>query len=123
MGLHKGLMRSGFKLPECEKHFHDHDETWLILKGKGTGYWIDPYGQRVDFELEAGDAWMIPVGYEHGSDGPNSEDFEISVFNGFIPVGAQQPGHYYLEQEKYIPTFELVKQPSARYSRTPEPQS
>lgn len=120
MALHKGLMKGGFLLPECEKHFHDHDETWLILAGKGTGYWIDHQGQRIDFVLEEGDVWMIPAGYEHGSDGKNSEDFKICVFNGTIPAGAQQCGHYYVEQEAYIPSFELVKTPTNRYCRTPK---
>lgn len=43
--------------------------TWVVLEGRGTGYWIDPGGNREDFELEAGDVGMIPAGYEHGSDG------------------------------------------------------
>jgi hypothetical protein len=34
---HKNLLKQGFHLPQCEKHFHDHDETWLILKG----WWWD----------------------------------------------------------------------------------
>jgi hypothetical protein len=82
MPLHKNHMNKGFKLPQCEKHFHDHDETWIILKGKGTGYWIDHDGRREEFVLEAGDVWMVPAGYEHGSVGPNSDDFAIAVFNG-----------------------------------------
>lgn len=118
MALHKGLVTKGFKLPQCEKHFHDHDETWVIIKGKGTGYWIDHQGQRIDFVLEGGDIWMIPAGYEHGSDGPNSEDFEISVFNGTIPPGAQQCGHYYVEKEGYVAALELKRIPTARYCRT-----
>jgi 2-desacetyl-2-hydroxyethyl bacteriochlorophyllide A dehydrogenase len=115
MAFHKGLMKGGFKLPQCEKHFHDHDETWLILSGKGTGYWIDPDGKREEFVLEAGDVWMIPTGYEHGSEGPNSEDFTINVFNGTQPPGSHKPGHYYVEKEGYIPSFELRKTPTSRY--------
>jgi hypothetical protein len=115
MALHKGLLRGGFLLPECEKHFHDHDETWLILAGEGTGYWIDHERRREDFALAAGDVWMIPVGYEHGSDGPNSEDFRIAAFNGSAPPGCHQPGHYYVEKEGYLPSFELRKTPTARY--------
>ncbi|MGQ9809058.1 MAG: hypothetical protein ACUVSM_06360 [Armatimonadota bacterium] len=41
MALHKGLMKVGSPLPRCEKHCHDHDVSWLILAGRGTGYWID----------------------------------------------------------------------------------
>ena len=76
MALHKGLLNEDpdrrqwlgtwkGKLPKGKKHFHDHDETWIILKGKGTSYWIDPAGSGVEFLLEEGDVWMIPVGYEH----------------------------------------------------------
>ena len=90
MALHKGLMNGGFALPQCEKHFHDHDETWLILCGQGTSYWMDHAGRREDFVLHAGDVWMIPAGYEHGSDGPNSEDFRIAVFNGTEPPGSHK---------------------------------
>src|SRR5512145_2948716 len=102
MSLLKGALKGGFLLPECEKHFHDHDETWVILKGKGTGYWIDYAGQRIDFDLEEGDIWVIPIGYEHGSEGPNSPDFKINAYPGSIPPGAHKPGHYYVENEGYI---------------------
>ena len=120
MALHKGLTRGGFRLPTCEKHFHDHDETWLVLRGRGTGYWIDRAGKREDVELEAGDVWMIPVGYEHGSDGfrdtgENSDDFTLAVVNGTQAEGCHKPGHYYVEKEGYIPSFELVKTPTDRY--------
>ena len=115
MAHHKGLLNEGFLLPECEKHFHDHDETWLILAGSGTGYWLDCNGIREEFVLEAGDVWMIPAGFEHGSLGPNSEDFKISVFNGTLPAGCHDPGHYYVEEEGYLPSLRLVKVPCDRY--------
>jgi 2-desacetyl-2-hydroxyethyl bacteriochlorophyllide A dehydrogenase len=120
VALHKGLQNKGFKLPTCEKHFHDHDETWMIMKGKGTAYWIDPSGNREEFELEGGDVWMIPAGYEHGTDGfpdtgQNTEDFTISTFIGTMPPGSHKPGHYYVEEEGYIPSLELRKTPSRRY--------
>ncbi len=116
MGFHKGIIKKGFLLPECEKHFHDYDETWLILKGSGNGYWLDHNGQREDFELEAGDVWMIPAGYEHGSEGPNSDDFEISAFIGTQAPGSHPPKHYYVEEEGYIPSFQLLKHPTRRYA-------
>jgi threonine dehydrogenase-like Zn-dependent dehydrogenase len=34
MPLHKGLLKGGFKLPQCEKHFHEHDESWLVVAGR-----------------------------------------------------------------------------------------
>lgn len=115
MGLEKNMLNGGFNLPDCEKHFHDHDETWLILAGRGTGYWITPEGKREEFVLEAGDVWVIPVGYEHGSEGTNSNDFKIAPFPGSMPLGCHKPGHYYMEKEKYIPSFELKKNPIDRY--------
>jgi hypothetical protein len=69
--------------------------------------------------LEAGDVWMAPAGYEHGSEGPNSDDFTIAVFNGAGPPGAHKPGHYYVEKEGYIPSLELKKTPSERYGKRP----
>src|SRR5690349_17305523 len=106
MAIHKQHLSKGFRLPNCEKHFHDHDETWLILKGRGNAYWVDHDGRRNEFELEAGDVWMIPAGYEHGSAGPNSTDFEINVFNGTQSPGSHAPGHYYVEKEGYVPRLE-----------------
>ena len=117
MALHKGLLNSGFHLAECEKHFHDHDETWIILKGKGIGFWINHTGNREEFELEAGDVWMIPAGYEHGSVDCNSDDFNIAAFNGTYAPGAHKPKHYYIEEEGYISTLQLAKIPTSRYSK------
>lgn len=121
MALHKNFLGGGFPLPDCEKHFHDTDETWVVLGGQGTGYWIDHEGRREDFDLEAGDVWMIPAGYEHGSDGigesgKNSTDFTINVFIGTEPPDSQEFGHYYMEKEGYIPSFELRKEPTSRYA-------
>ena len=117
MALHKNLLGGGFALPQCEKHFHDHDETWIVLTGRGTSYWIDHAGKREEFTLEAGDVWMVPAGYEHGSEGPNSPDFKIAVFDGTRPPGSHPSGHYYIEKEGYIPSLELKKTPSDRYKR------
>ncbi|MCA1510417.1 zinc-binding dehydrogenase [Bradyrhizobium sp. NBAIM01] len=122
MALHRGLLREGFKLPTCEKHFHDYDETWLILSGRGTGYWIDHDGFREEFTLEAGDVWMIPAGFEHGSEGfadtkSNSEDFRIQVFNGTLAAGHHVLGHHYVEQSGYIPRLTLTKTPTDRYKQ------
>jgi hypothetical protein len=120
MPLHKALLRHGFRLPSVEKHFHDCDETWLILDGSGTGYWIDHDGTREDFLLEAGDVWMIPCGYEHGSDGiegtgRNSDEFTIEILPGTNPPGAQEFRHLYIETERYLPSLQLSKRPIDRY--------
>ncbi|HCK09412.1 MAG: hypothetical protein CME21_20445 [Gemmatimonadetes bacterium] len=119
MALHKNKLNTPFHLPECEKHFHDFDETWIITKGKGIGFWIDHEGNREEFELDAGDVWMIPAGYEHGSVDCNSQDFEIATFIGTRPPGSHEPKHYYVEEEEYIPTLQLVKIPTERYRKSP----
>ncbi len=121
MALYKGLLTRGFMVVTTEKHFHDHDETWLILSGQGRAYWIDHAGQRTDFDLGAGDVWMIPAGYEHGSDGlpgtgRNSDDFTLEVIYGTQAPGSHEPGHYYMEREGYIPSLELRRSPTLRYA-------
>ncbi|MCW1970773.1 MAG: cupin domain-containing protein [Anaerolineae bacterium] len=122
MALYQGLLNKGFRVITTEKHFHDHDETWIILSGSGLAYWIDHAGQRKNFALAAGDVWMIPAGYEHGSDGfpetgRNSDDFTIQVIYGTLPPGAHTPGHYYVEKEGYIPSLTLNRTPTQRYAR------
>ena len=113
MTLHRGLLLSGFTMPACEQHFHDHDETWLILAGRGNAFLIDHDGRREDVDLQAGDVLMIPAGYEHGSEGPNT--FAMAAFNGTLAEGAHEPGHYYLEHERYVPSLSLRRHPSDRY--------
>ena len=61
---------------------------------------------------------MMPAGYEHGSDGPNSADFTVSVVYGTRPPGSHEPGHHYMEEEGYIPSLQLVRTPTDRY-KTP----
>ncbi len=97
-----------------EKHFHDHDETWVITKGSCKAYSIDRDGTRSDFILEAGDIWMVEAGVEHGCD-PGEEGVDIFPFPGTIPEGSHEPGHYYMEKERYMPTLKLAKEPIDRY--------
>jgi 2-desacetyl-2-hydroxyethyl bacteriochlorophyllide A dehydrogenase len=120
MPLHKGLMKSGFKLPACEKHFHEHDETWLMLEGQAVGFWIDLDGKKELFELQAGDAWMIPAGFEHGLQGQAGEGFTISVFDGSLPPTCHKPGHYHMEKENYLPSLQIVRAPTDRYAARPQ---
>jgi len=115
MPLHKNLLSKGFLAPNVEKHFHDHDETWIVLAGKAKAFEINRQGQRHEYVLEPGDVWMIEVGHEHGSEAL-TPDFKIAVFSGTIPPGSHKPGHYYMEKEKYIPSLELKKTPSSRYN-------
>lgn len=98
-----------------EKHFHDHDETWLIVSGSCRAFMIDRDGVSAQFELSAGDVWMVEAGVEHGCD-PLGDGVSIFPFPGTIPVGSHEPGHYYMEREGYMPTLHVVKVPIARYS-------
>lgn len=102
-----------------EKHFHDHDETWVVMEGRATAYMIDREGNRREFEIEAGDIWMIEVGWEHGAD-PITPEFKLISFPGTRPEGAQPLGHYYVEKEGYIPHFELRKVATDRYRNAPK---
>jgi len=97
-----------------EKHFHDHDETWIILGGRCRAFMIDRSGERSEFLLEAGDVWMIEAGVEHGCE-PLDDGVDIFPFPGTIPDGSHQPGHYDMERERYLPTLRLEKTPLDRY--------
>ena len=38
-----------------EMHFHDHDETWIMMGGKGIATIIERNGKKTEFEVEEGD--------------------------------------------------------------------
>lgn len=97
-----------------EKHFHDHDETWIIMGGKARAFMIDRNGQHSEFLLEEGDIWMVEAGVEHGCE-PQDEGVLIFPFPGTIPEGSHKPGHYYMEKEHYMPTLCVKKNPIDRY--------
>ena len=69
---------------------------------------------RDEFELEAGDVWMIEAGVEHGCE-ILSDEAVIFPFPGTLPEGSHEVGHYYMEKEKYMPTLRLEKDPISRY--------
>jgi hypothetical protein len=98
-----------------EKHFHDHDETWIMMAGRCKAFMIDRDGHRSEFVLEAGDIWMVEAGIEHGCD-PLDDGCQIFPFAGTIPQGSHQPGHYYMEKEGYMPTLVVRKAAVDRYS-------
>lgn len=91
-------------------HFHDEDETWIIVGGKGKATMIDRDGQKSEFLLEAGDVWMVEAGVQHGAE-PITDELLISHFMGTIPEGSHRPGHYTMEKEQYMPTLHVVKTP------------
>ena len=100
-----------------EKHFHDHDETWIVMGGKCRAFMIDRDGEESEFILEEGDIWMVETGIEHGCDPLGEEGVRIFPFSGTIPEGSHQPGHYYMEKEGYMPTLKVEKTPAERYGQ------
>jgi hypothetical protein len=95
-----------------EKHFHDHDETWVIMGGACRAFMVDRDGCSSEFELRTGDIWMVEAGVEHGCT-PLGEVL-IFPFPGTLPQGSHQPGHYYMEQEGYMPLLVVQKTPLTR---------
>ncbi|MHB1458690.1 MAG: cupin domain-containing protein [Armatimonadota bacterium] len=98
-----------------EKHFHDHDEIWIVMNGTCRAFMVDREGSQDEFVLESGDIWMVEAGIEHGCDPIGTEGVDIFPFNGTIPEGSHKPGHYYMEKERYIPTMRVIKTPIDRY--------
>ena len=96
-----------------EKHFHDHDETWIIMGGACRAFMVDRDGRRDEFDLHAGDLWMIEAGVEHGCT-PLGDGVSIFPFPGTLPEGSHPPGHYYVEREGYLPTLRVVRTPLDR---------
>ena len=97
-----------------EMHFHDHDETWIMMGGKGIATMIDRDGETTEFEIEDGDIWMVEAGVEHGVM-PTTDELLIFPFNGTVPMGSHEPGHYYMEKEQYMPVMCVVKVPLGEY--------
>lgn len=96
-----------------EMHFHDSDETWIMMGGRATAHMVARDGRKSDFVLEEGDIWMVEAGVEHGCDAITDEVL-IFPFMGTIPEGSHAPGHYYFEQEGYMPTLVVRKEPLSR---------
>lgn len=97
-----------------EKHFHDHDETWVIMGGQCKAFMIDRDGQRSEFMLEEGDIWMVEAGVEHWCQ-PLGEGVAIFPVPGTMPEGSHKYGHYYMDKEHYMPTLYVRKTPIDRY--------
>lgn len=116
MALIKKGQNVGIATPEApvEKHFHDHDETWVVLEGEAKSFTIDHAGQREEHILRPGDCLMIEAGWEHGAV-PITPEFKVVYIYGTRPPGSHEPGHYYMERERYIPSLELRKTPTGRY--------
>ncbi len=96
-----------------EKHFHDYDETWFIMGGCARATMVGRSGKRSQFVLKKGNIWMVEAGVEHGCQPLD----EVLIFPvpGTIPQGAHEPGHYHMEEEGYMPTLKVEKEPLDRY--------
>jgi mannose-6-phosphate isomerase-like protein (cupin superfamily) len=55
VALYESKLNKAEHLPKVEKHFHDHDEIWIVLSGSCKAFEIDHQGNRKDFELNAND--------------------------------------------------------------------
>ena len=99
-----------------EKHFHDHDETWIVTGGSAKAFMVDREGNSQEFMIEKGDIWMVEAGIEHGCE-PGEEGCIIFPFAGTIPQNSHKPGHYYMEKENYMPTLCVEKKPLDRYTK------
>lgn len=97
-----------------EMHFHDHDETWIMMGGKGRATMVDRDGTTSEFDIEEGDIWMVEAGVVHGVM-PTTEELLIFPFNGSIPLGSHTPGHYYMDKEQYMPVMCVAKVPLDQY--------
>jgi mannose-6-phosphate isomerase-like protein (cupin superfamily) len=96
-----------------EKHFHDYDETWFVMEGKAKAFMVDRDGEYSEFVINEGDIWMVEAGVEHGC--VPQDQVAIFPVPGTMPQGAHEPGHYYMEEEGYMPTLQVVKRPLDRY--------
>lgn len=98
-----------------EKHFHDQDETWVVMGGRARAFMVDRDGKRSEFMIEAGDIWMVEAGVEHGCDPIDDDGVDIFPLAGTIPEGSHEFGHYYMEKENYLPTLYVRKTAIERY--------
>ena len=102
-----------------EMHFHDHDETWIVVAGRAKAFMVDRDGTRSEFDIVAGDIWMVEAGVEHGCDPDPQTGVRIFLFPGTIPEGSHRPGHYDMEKEGYMPTLVVSKTPLERHGKEP----
>jgi len=96
-------------------HFHDYDETWIVTRGRCDAFMVDRDGARAEFPLEEGDVWMVEAGTQHGCKPLPPDGVDFIPVSGTIPVGSHEPGHYHMEEERYLPTLRLEKVPLDRY--------
>ncbi len=92
-----------------ERHFHDCDETWVIIEGTAQARLTTPSGKVDEFVLEAGDIWMIYAGEDHEAM-PLTPVFKLVGISGTLPPDARET-HLYKEHEGYVPSLQLVKTP------------
>jgi len=62
-----------------EMHFHDHDETWVVMGGCARASAVGRDGKAQEFTLEQGDIWMIEAGVQHGCDPARRRGLDLSL--------------------------------------------
>jgi len=80
---------------EVESHFHDYDELWFILGGRGRAILIES-GERREFEISAGDIVVTCAGDEHAL--LPLERLTLVWVPGTIPPGARM-GHLHMPDD------------------------
>ena len=80
---------------EVELHFHDYDEPWFILSGRGTAILVES-GERHEYPIGPGDIVVTYAGDEHGL--KVDEPLSLVYVPGTMPPGARQ-GHLHLPED------------------------
>lgn len=74
-----------------DKHFHDCDEYWIIIEGKGL-----VVSEGVRYRVQAGDCVITRAGEHH--DFPIVDEPILAVWFEGSMVGKKRPGHLYCEK-------------------------
>ena len=80
---------------EVELHFHDYDEPWFILSGRGTAILVES-GESREYLIGAGDVVVTYAGDEHGL--KVEEPMTLVYVPGTVPAGARM-GHLHMPED------------------------
>ena len=80
---------------EVELHFHDYDEPWFIVSGRGVAILVER-GKRHEYAIAAGDVVVTYAGDEHGL--KVEEPMTLVYVPGTVAAGARL-GHLHMPQD------------------------
>ncbi len=80
---------------EVELHFHDYDEPWFIVSGRGSAILVEK-GERREHPIGPGDIVVTYAGDEHGL--KVEEPLTLVYVPGTMPAGARQ-GHLHMPED------------------------